>query len=60
MAAPIGSNIGESLEAMGDAMVDLLLVRVRLGIRLADTFCDNAWVAFGVASVLAVFALHAR
>ena len=43
---------------MGDAVVDLFLVRISLGITLADTLGDNAGVALGVASVLAVLALH--
>ena len=43
---------------MRDAMVDLLFLRVRLSVTLADTFGDNAGVTLGVASVLAVLALH--
>lgn len=44
---------------MGDAVIDLLFVRISFSITLTDTFGDNARVAFSVASVLAVLALHA-
>lgn len=43
---------------MRDAMVDLLLVRIGFRVALADAFGDNASVAFGMASVLAILALH--
>lgn len=43
---------------MGDAVIDLFLVRISLGITLADTLGNNAGVALGVASVLAILALH--
>lgn len=59
MTAPIGGDVGEALEAVGDTMVDLLLVGVGLVIGLADTFGDNFWVALAMASVLAIRALHA-
>lgn len=39
-------------------MVDLLLLGVGLGIRLADTFGNNAGVALRVAGIFAVLALH--
>lgn len=39
-------------------MVDLFLLGVGLGIRLADTLGNNTRVALRVASVLAVLALH--
>lgn len=41
-------------------MVDLLFVRIRFGIALADTFGDHAGIALGVAEVFAILALHAR
>lgn len=44
---------------MGNAVVDLLLVRIGLGVGLADALRDDARVALGVAGVLAVLALHA-
>ena len=44
---------------MGDAVVELCVVRIRLGIGLSDAFGDNFAVALLVASVLAVCALHA-
>lgn len=58
MATPIGGDVGEWLEPVRNPVVDLLFVRVRLRVRLADTLCDDALVAFRVASVLAVLALH--
>lgn len=45
VAAPVGAHVGEGLETMRNAVVDLLLVGVRLGIGLADTFCDDTRVA---------------
>ncbi len=44
---------------MRDAMVDLLLVRIRLGIALANALGDDTRITLCVASVLAVLALHA-
>ena len=44
---------------MGDAVVNLLLVRIRLGVALADALGHNARITLGVASVLAILALHA-
>lgn len=58
MAAPVGRKIGKGLESVRDSVVDLLLLRVRLSIRLADTLGDNARVALCVAGVLAILALH--
>ena len=40
-------------------MIELLLVRVGLCIRFTDTFRDDLGVAFFVACVLAILALHA-
>lgn len=59
MAAPVGSDVGKGLEPVGNTVVDFLLVRIRLGVGLADALGDHARVAFSVACVLAVFALHA-
>ncbi len=39
-------------------MVDLFLVRIGLVVRLADALCDDFRVAFCVAGVLTVCALH--
>lgn len=58
MTTPIGRHIRVGLESVRDAMVDLLLVRVRLGIALADAFRDHTRIALGMASVLAVLTLH--
>lgn len=59
MAAPVGGDVGEPFEAMGNAVVDLLLVWVGLVVCLADTLCDNLGVALAVTGVLAIRALHA-
>ena len=40
-------------------MVDLFLLRIRLSVALADALGDDAGITLGVASVLAVLALHA-
>lgn len=40
-------------------MIDLLLVWVGFGVTLADTLCNHAGIALGMAGVLAVLALHA-
>lgn len=58
MAAPIGRDVGEGLEPVRNAVVDLLFVRIGFGIALADTLGDDAGIAFVVAGILAVFALH--
>jgi hypothetical protein len=60
VAAPVGGDVGEALETVRDAVVDLLLVGIGLVVRLADTFGDNLLVALAVAGILAVRALHAR
>ena len=39
-------------------MVQFFLIRVGFRIRLADTFCNNFRIAFFVASIFAVLALH--
>lgn len=59
MTAPIGREVGEAFEAVGNTVVDLLFVGIGLVIGLADTFGDDFWVAFAMASVLAIRALHA-
>lgn len=60
MAAPIRRDIGERLEPVRNAVVDLFFVRIGFCIALADTLGDHARIAFGMAGVLAVFALHTR
>lgn len=59
MAAPIGTDVGERLEAMMDTVVELCFVRVRLSVGLGDAFGDHVAVTLLVASVLAVCTLHA-
>lgn len=59
MAAPVGGKIRESLESVGDSVVDLFFLGVGLCVRLADALGDNVSVTFRVACVLAVLALHA-
>jgi hypothetical protein len=59
MATPIGSQVGEKVEAMRNAMVDFLFVRIGFIICLANAFGDNLRIALGVTSILAIAALHA-
>ena len=59
MAAPVGREVGEGLETVGNPVVDLLLVGVGLGVGLGNTLGDDARVALGMAEVLAILALHA-
>lgn len=56
VAAPVGTDVGQWLEAMGNTMVDLFLVLTRL-VGFGDTFSDNLLVAFLVASVATILAL---
>lgn len=58
VAAPVGRDVGEALETVGNTVVDLLLVGVGLVVGLADTLGDNLRVAFAMAGVLAICALH--
>jgi hypothetical protein len=60
VAAPVRGEVGEALETVRDAVIDLLLVGVGLVIGLADTFGDNLRVTFAVTGILAVCTLHAR
>ena len=60
MATPVCTHIRELLETMRNAMVDFLLVRIRLCVGLADTFGNNAGIAFRVTSVFAILTLHPR
>ena len=60
VAAPIGSEIRKWRESVRNAMVELDLIRITIGIGFADTLGDHARIAVGVTCVLAVFALHAR
>lgn len=59
VATPVGTHVVESIEAVRNAVVDLLLVGIGLGVRFADTLGDDLGKAVLVASVLAVRALHA-
>ena len=58
VAAPVGSHVGKVDEAMGNAMVQFGLVRIGLGVGLRDALGHNLRIAFLVARVLAVRALH--
>ena len=60
MATPVGRDVGEALETVGNAVVDLLLVGVGLVVRLADTLGHDLGVALAMASVFAIRTLHAR
>ena len=44
---------------MWNSMIDLLLIGIRFSIRLANTFGHDLWIALLMASILAIFALHA-
>jgi len=59
MAAPAWGQGSDWLESMRNTVVDLLLIRIRLSVALANTFGDHTRVTFGVAGVLAILALHA-
>ena len=59
MAAPSSAHIRGRLKPMWYAMVELLFVWIRLGIRFADAFSDDFGIALLVTSVFAVLALHA-
>lgn len=59
MTAPIGRDIGKSFEPMGNAVIDLLFIRISLVVGLADTLGDHFGITLAVAGVLAVGALHA-
>lgn len=54
VAAPVGAHVGEGLETVRDAMVDLLLVGIGFCVGLADALCDDAWVALLVTCQSAV------
>lgn len=59
MATPVGRKVGEALETVGNAVIDLLLIGIGLVVCLADTLGDHLGVTFFVAGVLAIRALHA-
>ena len=59
MTAPVRGDVGESFEAVGNAVIDLLLVRVGLVIGLADTLGDDLGVTLAMTGVLAIRTLHA-
>lgn len=58
MTAPIGPHVGEILEPVWDAMIELLLVRIGLRIRFADTFGNDFGIALFMARIFAILALH--
>jgi len=45
---------------VGNAVVDLLLVRIRLGVALRDALRNNTRVALRVTCVLTILTLHTR
>jgi phosphatidylglycerophosphatase A len=59
VATPVGGDVGKPFETMGNAVVDLFLVRVGFVVGLADTLCDDLGVTLAVTGVLAVRTLHA-
>ena len=58
MTAPIGPHVGEILESVWNAMIELLLIRVGFRIRFADTFGDDLRVALFMARIFTILALH--
>lgn len=60
MATPVGRDVGEALETVGNAVVDLFLVGVGLVVRFADTLGHDLGVALAMASVFTIRTLHAR
>jgi hypothetical protein len=54
VAAPVGAHVGKVDEAVGNAMVELGLVWIRLRIGLRDALGDHLGIALFVAGVLAV------
>ena len=58
MTAPVGSHVGEVFKSVWDTMIELLLIRVGLRIRFADTFSNDLGVAFFMACIFAILALH--
>jgi hypothetical protein len=59
VATPVGGDVREAFETMGDAVVDFLFVRIGLVVGLADTLGDNLGIALFVTGVLAIRTLHA-
>ena len=59
VAAPVGRHIRVRLEPVRNSVVDLLFIRISLGIALADAFRNDRRVTFSVTKILAIFALHA-
>lgn len=60
MTAPVGTHVREVLESVWDTMIELLLIRVGFRVGFADTFGDDLGVAFFVARIFAILALHTR
>lgn len=58
MAAPVRGNVGETFEAVGDAVVDFLFIRIGLIIGFADTLGNNLRVTLAVAGVFTIRTLH--
>lgn len=58
VATPICTHVRELFEAMRNTVIDLLLVWIRFCIGFAYTLGNDAGIAFRMASVLAILALH--
>lgn len=58
MTTPVGTHVRKGLEAMRDLVIDLFLVRVGLGVGLADTLCDDLAVTLFVTGQPTVSTLH--
>lgn len=59
VTTPICANVGDGLETMRDAMVELVFVSVLVGICLGDALGNHLCKALSVAGVLTVFTLIA-
>jgi hypothetical protein len=59
VATPVRGDVGKPFETVGNAVIDLLLVRIGLVVGFADTLGNNLGVTLAVAGVLAIRTLHA-
>lgn len=59
MTTPIGAHVREVFEAMGNTMIQFLLIGVGLSVRFTDAFRDDLSIALFMTCILAIFALHA-
>jgi uncharacterized transporter YbjL len=58
MTTPVCTHIRELLETMRNAVIDLFLVGVGLGVGFADTLRDDLCVTLGMTGIFTVLTLH--